>query len=59
MATMTVTPAQAQYLARLSEAVRVAQQQYADAITLLTLGNDVGVLTHINTDDGTLTFADA
>lgn len=59
MATMTVTPAQAQHLARLSEAVRVAQQQYADAIALLTLGHDVGALTHINTDDGTLTFADA
>ena len=58
MATVTVTPLQAQYLAGLVSEAQRAQRVANEAVALLTLGHVSAdaVLADINTDTGTLTF---
>jgi hypothetical protein len=61
MATVTVTPKQAEYLAALLTQAKRAQTVYAEAVALLTLGYVApdAVLTNIDTDTGVLTFTGA
>ncbi len=58
MASLTVTPAQAQRLAHQLACVRDAESHFVATLSTLTLGTPVDGLrlADINTDDGTLTF---
>lgn len=59
MTTLTITPLQAAYLAGLVSEAQKAQRTANEAVALLTLGHvpASAVLTHIDTDTGTLTFS--
>ena len=56
---VTLTPAQAAYLAQQVSAVRAAEQALQQALALLTLGAELpegAILSDINVDTGVLTF---
>lgn len=58
MVTLTVTEAQAQYIAALLKQAQQAAQQYQQALALLALGTpaDGLVLSDVNLDTSTLAF---
>lgn len=60
MATVTVTPLQAAYLAGLVQEAQKAQRVAQEAVALLTLGHVPAdaVLQDINTETGVLTFTE-
>ena len=59
MSSLTITSAQAAYLAQQVSAVRAAEQALQQALALLTLGAELpegAILSDINVDTGVLTF---